>query len=142
MKQLPRTANPLVIRTDFENQEAWEAICASLRSPVREGRYTSYAYVELLEETEYRDRTKEELLAAVPEDYDHSFFLVVDRIAIANPELPILIVDLHDTRGRSFRATPSQIQGIQNNLSIANMGIEEFAEAVDDDGIFRGFPTT
>jgi hypothetical protein len=30
--------------------------------------------------------------------------------------------------------------GIENNLSIANMDFEEFAENVDDDGIFRGFP--
>jgi hypothetical protein len=28
---------------------------------------------------------------------------------------------------------------VENNLSIANMGFEEFANAVDKDGIFRGF---
>ena len=50
------------------------------------------------------------------------------------------MVDLYGSRGRSFRATPSQIQAIQNNLSIANMGFEEFAEAVGEGGIFRGFP--
>jgi hypothetical protein len=31
------------------------------------------------------------------------------------------------------------IQSIQNNLSIANMDFEEFANSVDDDGVFRGF---
>jgi uncharacterized protein DUF6924 len=39
-----------------------------------------------------------------------------------------------------FRAIPSQIQGIENNLSIANMDFEGFAEAVNEDGVFRGFP--
>jgi hypothetical protein len=29
---------------------------------------------------------------------------------------------------------------IENNLSLANMDFEEFAEAVDPDGVFRGFP--
>jgi hypothetical protein len=84
--------------------------------------------------------TKEELLAIVPHDYDHSFVFVVDRAAIANPDFAILAVDLVESRGCSFRAIPSQIQSIENNLSIANMDFEEFAEAVDKDGIFRGFP--
>jgi hypothetical protein len=30
--------------------------------------------------------------------------------------------------------------GIENNLSIANMDFEAFAENADPDGIFRGFP--
>jgi Domain of unknown function (DUF6924) len=28
---------------------------------------------------------------------------------------------------------------VENNLSIANMDFEDFADATDDDGIFRGF---
>jgi len=140
MKQLRKTANPLVIRTDFENQQAWEAICELLRAPVHEDSDTFYAYVEFLDDSDYRNLSKEELLAIVPRDYDHSFLFVVDRAAIGNPDLGILAVDLHECRGRSFRAIPSQIQSIENNLSIANMDFEEFAQAVDKDGIFRGFP--
>jgi hypothetical protein len=29
---------------------------------------------------------------------------------------------------------------VENNLSLANMDFEEFANAVDVDGLFRGFP--
>jgi hypothetical protein len=29
--------------------------------------------------------------------------------------------------------------GVENNLSIANMVFAEFAGAVDEDGVFRGF---
>jgi hypothetical protein len=140
VKQLPKTANPIVIRTDFENQKAWEAICEMLRAPVHGGSQTFYAYLELVEDSDYRDLSKEEVLAVLPEDYDHSFFFVTDRAAVPHPEFPILAVDLYETRGRSFRTIPSQVQGIENNLSIANMGFEEFADAVDADGIFRGFP--
>jgi hypothetical protein len=50
-----------------------------------------------------------------------------------------LVVDLYSDRGRKFRAVPSQVNGIQSNLSIANMDWEEFADNVDEDGIFRGF---
>jgi hypothetical protein len=65
---------------------------------------------------------------------------VVDRITIASPEFPVLVIDLYADRGRTFRAIPSQIQSIENNLSIANMDFFEFADHVDLDGIFRGFP--
>jgi hypothetical protein len=30
--------------------------------------------------------------------------------------------------------------GVENNLSIANMDYSEFADEVDPDGVFRGFP--
>ena len=55
------------------------------------------------------------------------------------PGVPILVVDLRRERGRGFRAIPSTIQSIENNLSIANMDFFEFANAVDEDGVFRGF---
>jgi hypothetical protein len=53
---------------------------------------------------------------------------------------PLLVVDLYVERGRQFRAVAAQIAPIDNNLSIANMDFEEFAELVDDLGVFRGIP--
>jgi hypothetical protein len=32
--------------------------------------------------------------------------------------------------------------GVENNLSLVNMDFVEFAESVDPDGVFRGFPQT
>jgi hypothetical protein len=54
------------------------------------------------------------------------------------PEHPLLVVDLLKERGR--RAVASQVPSIDNNLSISNMDFEEFAELVDDAGVFRGIP--
>ena len=87
----------------------------------------------------YQDATKEQLLRLVPKDYEHSFIILVDRTAISQPEFPLLIVDLYEEPGREFRAIPSQIQGIENNLSLANMDFAEFADSVSEDGVFRGF---
>jgi hypothetical protein len=65
----------------------------------------------------------------------------VDSFAIQQPGHPLLVLDLYEESiGNSFRALPGQVQGIENNLSIANMDFEEFSRAVDADGIFRGFP--
>jgi hypothetical protein len=97
--------------------------------------------VEFLENSDYRNFTEDELLAIVPGDYGHSFLFVADRAAAISPEFAILAVDLVESRGRSFRAIPSKIQSIENNLSLANMDFEEFAESADQDGIFRGFPS-
>ena len=138
MKPIPKTENLLVIRTDFSNQAAWKAICATIQKPV--GIFRFRANVEFLDDAEYADITKDQLLELLLQNYNHTFIVVVDRTAISFPDHPLLIVDLYERSGHEFRAVPSQIQGIENNLSIANMDFEEFAEAVGEDGIFRGFP--
>lgn len=138
MKQIPETENPLVLRTDFSNQAAWERICGIIQKPV--GIFRFRANVEFVDDIEFADITKNQLLELIPKDYSHTFIIVVDRTATSLPDHPLLIVDLYEGSGREFRAIPSQIQGIENNLSIANMDFEEFAEAVDESGVFRGFP--
>jgi hypothetical protein len=138
--QIPQTNNPLVIRTDFENQKAWKEICSLIRAPVAEYGEAFYAYVEFLDDAAFRNLTPEDLLARLPAGYSHSFLMVVDGTSLTHPEFPVLIVDLYANRGRTFRALPSRIQSIENNLSIANMDFFEFADSVEEDGIFRGFP--
>lgn len=138
MKQISETENALVLRTDFSNQAVWERICGIIQKPV--GIFRFRANVEFVDDVEYAGLTKDQLLELIPKDYSHSFIIVVDRTAILLPDYPLLIVDLYKRSGREFRAVPSQIQGIENNLSIANMDFEEFAESVDESGVFRGFP--
>jgi uncharacterized protein YbcV (DUF1398 family) len=41
----------------------------------------------------------------------------------------------------AIRSTPEQLQGILDNLAVGNMTFHEFAARVDEDGVFRGFPT-
>lgn len=137
MNKIPPTEYALVLRTDFSNSAAWDQICAAIREPV--DKFGFLAHVDFLDRERYANITKEQLLELIPEDYNHSFIIVVDTIAISNPEHPLLIIALHENPGGEFRAIPSQIQGIENNLSIANMDFDEFAHAVDKDGVFRGF---
>ncbi|HEU5457639.1 MAG TPA: hypothetical protein VFU68_03390 [Terracidiphilus sp.] len=135
----PFTGNTPVVRTCFDDDGAWNAVCNSIRQPVSNGGQNFFAYVEFVENPFFRNRTEKELLALVPPAYPHSFLFVVDRTAIEGPEFPVLVMDLFDEPGRTFRVIPSQIQGVQNNLSIANMDFYEFADNVDQDGVFRGF---
>jgi hypothetical protein len=137
MKHLPQTENPLVLRTDFSNQAAWETIRIAAQKPV--GMFGFRANLQFLDEAEYAGLSKDQVLQLIPDDYNHSFIVIADRIAMRHSEHPVLIVDLFERSGREFRAIPSTVQSIENNLSLANMDFEEFAEAVDDDRIFRGF---
>lgn len=138
MKPIPNTENALVLRTDFSNQAAWEAIRSKIQKPV--GLLRFRANLEFLDDPAYAGITKNDLLGLIPENYDHTFIVVVDQTAVTRPGNPLLVVDLVEKSGNEFRADPTMLQSIENNLSIANMDFEEFAGHVDPDGVFRGFP--
>lgn len=135
----PNADNAMVVRTDFENQDAWNAVVKLIRAPVHLAGEAFYAHVDLMDNAEYRNLSTAEVIAAVPPDYKYSFLFIVDRHTLSSEEFPVLVVDLNGSDHQSFRANPTQIQGIENNLSTANMDFAEFAESVDDNGTFRGF---
>jgi len=139
LNSVPERGNPLVVRTDFEDQERWKTVLQLVRDPVQEFGYTLYAHLDVVEDRVCRNMPIEKLLAALPRHYPYSFLFVVDDLTIRNDEFPVLVIDLRHERGRTFRALPSQVQSIENNLSIANLDFFEFADAADKDVVFRGF---
>jgi hypothetical protein len=149
MRDLPPTENALVLRTDFSDDGAWDRICAAVQEEVGEFR----AYVTCVSDREYEGLTTERLMSLEPykdlKPYDVSerdsgqfrtFFFMVDRIALTHPERPILVIDLFEEPGRTFRVVASEMWGVENNLSGGNMDFSEFADNTGEDGIFRGFP--
>jgi uncharacterized protein DUF6924 len=136
MNPLPLSRVALVIRTDFSDQQTWEAIGAAIVQPTQED---FRAHVEFVDDNAYRGLTTEQLLDLLPDGDVRAFFMVVDDITVRESDHPILVVGLRRDRGRLFRAIPAAVQSIENNLSISNMDFAEFADAVDQDGVFRGF---
>lgn len=138
-KPLPRPQgdNSLVLRTDFSDDSAWNALCVAMQEPqtVEEFR----AHVECVSDPTYAGLTAEQLLTLAPKD-SITFAFLVDQLALTDPEHPILVVDLYEEPGRTFRVIPREMWGVENNLSIANMDFREFADNVEQDGVFRGFP--
>jgi hypothetical protein len=137
MKPLPETKHSLVLRTDFSDKAAWDAICVAIQETNEDG---FKAYVDCISDPTYAGLTVEQLVALASKSGHRSFAFLVDRVALANPERPVLVVDLSDQPGRSFRVIPREMWGVENNLRIANMGFDEFADSIDPDGVFRGFP--
>jgi hypothetical protein len=133
---IPSSENALLIRTDFSDQGAWN----QLKSAVSEPEDPFIFSMEIVDDRANSGATLEQLMEALPEDYAQSFVVVADTPALSQPDYPLLVVDLVEERGRKFRAVAAQVAGIENNLSIANMGFEEFADLVDESGVFRGIP--
>ncbi|MEU1535686.1 DUF6924 domain-containing protein [Streptomyces fagopyri] len=135
MEQLPCTLEALVVRTDFSATGAWDALRKILFSPNDEG---FLANVALVDDRAYEDLTLDGVLALIPAGYRHPLLVMADSVAVASPELPLLVVDLRRERERCVRVVAAELWSIENNLSGANMDFEDFADAVDDDGIYRG----
>jgi hypothetical protein len=135
VKHLPATNSSIVVRTDFSDDAAWESIKGAITAPVGE----FMAYVDFVDDPEYEDLSVEKLPSLIAPDGYRAFVFLVDRVSLSHPELPILVVDLVDEPGRTFRVIPSAMWSVENNLSLANLDFVDFADSVDDTGVFRGF---
>jgi hypothetical protein len=135
LKPLPETDNAIVLRSDFANPGAWSAIQQEL------ARHFSLTpdLLEIIDDPNYSGVSPDQLAELTQDDSELSFVILADGVAMSSDDYPMLVVDLVDEPGRTFRAIPSELFGIASNLSIANMDFAEFANAVGDDGIFRGF---
>ncbi|MHB1078187.1 MAG: DUF6924 domain-containing protein [Prosthecobacter sp.] len=134
---MPDTKDPIVLRTDFTDDQAWSRLCTLITSPT--GRDGFVACVVFVDDASFANVTAEVLCLGTSGNQGHSFIVVADARTFSEPEQTLLVMDLCDEPGRTFRALPTRIQAIENNLSIANMAFAEFAEAAEGD-IFRGFP--
>lgn len=134
MKPFPKSENALVIRTDYSDQGTWEKIREIILTPV-DG---FLAYVDFIDDTEYADISKEQVMDLHREN-GQSYAMIVDQLTVSDKDHPLLIVDLLTNPGAEFRAEPGQIQSVQNNLSLANLDFSDFADSIDESGVFRGF---
>ena len=126
--------NSPLVRTDFGNDAAGVSLVDAASNVSSDG---SQALLRIVDDSSC-DGTQPEQF--VGQDWqDASVLFVADLEALSHPEQPILCVDLIDNPGRSFRCIPAELWGVENNLRLANMGFEDFAEETDPDGIFRGF---
>jgi hypothetical protein len=116
-------------------------LAASLRSleqPVGDFR----AYVDFISDSDFVGLTPEELISAHSPESQRSFAFIIDQTALLAPDNLILVFRLGQAARTDFSGHSVRGVGRENNLSLGNMGFTEFADAVDPDGVFRGFPQT
>lgn len=136
MSTLPDTSYALVLRTDFSDDAAWDAVCRASTAPSPDGFSANVTFVS---DPAFADLTAEQI-TALPRVAYRRFVFLVDHVTITHSEMPVLVVDLLHEPGRWFRVVPTEMWSVENNLSIANMDFFEFADHADTDGVFRGFP--
>jgi hypothetical protein len=134
MPVLPNTDLCPLVRTDFSDETGWQVLCREIARPVDDFR----ARLHFVSDLAFEGATHAQLVAAGAAR-GRSFLLVADREAICDPQQKVLALDILEMPGRSFRFVPSVAWSVENNLSLANMDFFEFAQAVDEDGVFRGF---
>ncbi len=135
MKKIPATDKSLALRTDFSDESAWQEVCAAIQRPVGEFR----AYVDFVNDPDFAGMGSKEVSAFLSGDPDRVFVFIIDHVTLTQPEHPILVVDVFDEPGRTFRVIPSEAWNVENNISLANIDFVDFANSVDADGVFRGF---
>ena len=138
MRTLPKTDVSLLVRTDFTDDSAWQQLRNEAQAVNDDG---FQAYIEPVDDQAFEGVDWHVVKAAMPPNENGaSVLFIADRLACRSPEHPILVVALGETDDAiPFRVIPAELWGIENNLNIANMDWQEFANAVDEDGVFRGF---
>ncbi|WP_328559281.1 DUF6924 domain-containing protein [Streptomyces coelicoflavus] len=136
MNQLPCTLEALVVRTDFSTDGAWDAVREALCSPSEDGFLPNVA---LINDRQYGGLAPDQVLDLVPAEYQHPLVVLADSVTVASAEWPLLVADVRAERRGWVRVAAAALWSIENNLAGANMDFDEFANAVDDDGVFRGF---
>ncbi|WP_405709738.1 MULTISPECIES: DUF6924 domain-containing protein [unclassified Streptomyces] len=143
----------LVVRTDYRDDQAWQDVVAALLEPWGDRQYE--AHVHFINDPAWAEATVDEVLTAVVADENLSVVFLADRISMQAEHHPLLVVttltreDCVDDEdyeqltefGREFRTIPAGVHEVYANLSIGNLGFEEFAAWAHDDpeGIFRTF---
>ena len=137
MPGLPRSDTSLLVRTDFTSDNSWQQVSNEAQ---RENEDGFRAYLEPVNDPTFDHANWETVKAAVPvNDNGASVLFIADGATLTSPDHPILVVDLGSSGKSPFRCIPPELWGVENNLNISNMDWEEFASAVDEGGVFRGF---
>ncbi|WP_329139467.1 hypothetical protein OG552_33520 [Streptomyces sp. NBC_01476] len=134
---LPPSDGTPGIRVDYTDQAAWEALRADLR-PIDDDDEPG-SFLDLLDDPAYHGLTVERVIELTDGDEGYGLFVLLDTEAMNAPGHPVLVVDIDEDEVRTLRVAADVLHEVEANLFLANMDFEEFADAADDDGVFRGF---
>lgn len=158
MRELPTVTRrdqfaAVVVRTDYHDGQAWQDVAAALMEPW--GDRQDEAHVHFVDDPAWAGATVDEVLTAVCGDKDLAVVFLADQTTMQTGSHALLAVttltreDCLDDEdyeqltefGREFRTTPAGVHDVFANLSIGNLGFEEYAGWAHDDpeGIYRSF---
>ncbi len=133
---LPSTEASLLVRTDFGDDAAWEQTKAACLGENDDG---FRAYLEVVDDASLDEATWQDLRQTVLGlERKASVLFVADHMALSAGH-PVQVVDVSRTARPPFRCVASELWGVENNLNLANMEWEDFADNIESDGVYRGY---
>lgn len=121
----------LLIRVDFTDDTVWE----TLREDAEK------AYLTCVDDGQYSNLEIAEAVKLL-EPRSVSYAFLADNVTMTNPDHPVLAFTKPGSPGQpgqTLRIVPAFIGTIADNLAIANLSLNDYVSAADDDGVFRGF---
>jgi hypothetical protein len=133
---VPDDLTSLILRTDFTNDTAWDALQAEIDGT------DEYRHATFVSNPAHAGTGVQALVEADASANDEDkliYLFIADTTTMTDDEHPVLAVDLHHEPGRTFRVPPRWYAEVSDNLTIANMDFAEFADSTDVSGTYRGF---
>lgn len=131
----PRVDTSLVLRTDFTDDAAWEALTAAVSAHDEGGEAT------FVSDPAYDGASVQSLIdadAAAADDAKVCEVFVADTVAMTGGEHALLVVDLFSPPYPRVRVAPTGFAEVSANLTIANLDAADFADDTDPEHVFRG----
>ncbi|MGN7968733.1 DUF6924 domain-containing protein [Microbacterium sp. 22296] len=133
MDFLPQTNDSLLVRTAAANRDEWMDLVSTVRAKNADG---FRAYVRFVDDDRWHGATAEDLRSAIPDSDDGaSVLFVADDVTLTTAGYPVMVIDLQEGRP-AFRCVGADLWSVDNNLNLSNMDWEEFADDVDDHGVY------
>ncbi|MER8184929.1 hypothetical protein [Kitasatospora sp. NPDC094015] len=142
----------LIIRTDFGDEEGWQAVLAELSEPWQFPDGDIEPHLHIVDDPAWAGAAPDDVIAALAGDEDLSVVYLADRLTMDGRDHALLAVavltreecgsdeEFEAYRG-AVRTVPAGIGDIHANLSIANLDFADVVDAAraDPAGVFRSF---
>ncbi|MEU5640388.1 DUF6924 domain-containing protein [Streptomyces milbemycinicus] len=123
-----------LLRTDFGDDEAWQAVRAAVAAPVGGG--LTRADTEPVDDRRLADFASEQIVASIAPEAPYAVVVVADRRTMTEAAMPLLVIDVADRT--ELRCVPEALWALLTDTGVRGMQLAEFLAAVGSDGLFRG----
>lgn len=124
---LPASDYSPLLRTDFTDDDAWQALLGQIGGD----------WVTVVTDPAHAGLSVPELMALVPDGSRYPVVVVADDATFASADRPLLLIDVQEEPGRTFRAVPDAFSSAIANLAIQNQSFADYLSSVDAAGVYR-----
>lgn len=129
---LPKSDYPLLIRTDFSDENRWAGIVEKLI-------FTSDGLEPdwIINSKEYEGLEIGDLPKFSIDQNEHDFIFLADSFSMTSDDAAICCVDLSDDFGTAFRVLPSDVFEALNILFSGKVDFADLMQRTDENKLYR-----